>query len=34
MFASRGCVLIIGLGLLATYTGYTLGQFKYLVPSR
>lgn len=32
MFASSGCVLIIGLGLLATYTGYTLGQFKDAYP--
>lgn len=24
----RGCILIIGLGIIATYTGYVLGQFK------
>lgn len=27
-----GLVLIIGLGLVATYTGYTLGQFKLRYP--
>ena len=27
-----GEILIIGLGLLATYTGYTLGQFKLRYP--
>lgn len=28
----RACILIIGLGLLATYTGYNLGQFKLRYP--
>lgn len=27
-----GVIIIIGLGLLATYTGYTLGQFKLAYP--
>lgn len=27
-----GVILIIGLGLLATYTGYTIGQFKLAYP--
>lgn len=28
----RAVILIIGLGLLATYTGYVLGQFKWKHP--
>ncbi|RPB14652.1 amino acid transporter [Morchella conica CCBAS932] len=27
-----GCILIIGLGIIATYTGYVLGQFKLRYP--
>lgn len=29
---SRAVILIIGLGLLATYTGYVIGQFKLRYP--
>lgn len=29
---SRGIVLLVGLGFLATYTGYVLGQFKLAYP--
>lgn len=29
---SRAVILIVGLGILATYTGYTLGQFKLRYP--
>ncbi|KAJ6021547.1 hypothetical protein N7540_007051 [Penicillium herquei] len=28
----RGCILILGLGALTTYTGYVLGQFKIRYP--
>jgi amino acid permease len=27
-----GLILLIGLGLLATYTGYVIGQFKWRYP--
>lgn len=29
---SRAVILIVGLGLLATYTGYVIGQFKLRYP--
>ena len=32
LIQSRGMVLILGLGIVATYTGYTLGQFKLRYP--
>jgi hypothetical protein len=28
----RGIILLVGLGILATYTGYVLGQFKLRYP--
>lgn len=30
--ASSGVILIIGLGVIATYTGYVIGQFKLAYP--
>lgn len=30
--ASRGILLILGLGIIATYTGYVIGQFKLRYP--
>ena len=30
--ASSGVILIIGLGIIATYTGYVIGQFKLAYP--
>ena len=30
--SSSGIILLIGLGVIATYTGYVLGQFKLRYP--
>lgn len=30
--ASSGVILIVGLGIIATYTGYVIGQFKLAYP--